>query len=122
MPQLLTSVDLASVRATVLDSLQSSCTVTRATSSSDGLGGTNKTWSTVSGISICRVSPLSTNARVIAEKLSIIDGVSITFAYNAAVLIGDRVTVGSDVFTILGFENESSTFITAKRTVCSRQR
>ena len=122
MTDLLSSADLTSIRQTVLDSLQSSCTVTRATTSSDGAGGTSKTWSSVAGISKCRVSPLTQSARLIAERLSVVDGMMITFPYDAGVMIDDRVTVGSVVYNIVGFENEAGTFMTAKRTVCSRQR
>jgi head-tail adaptor len=100
---MLSPAELASMRATLLASLPDTAQVQRTTRTSDGMGGTIDTWTTVATVA-CRVSPSNTTPteQVVAARVH--DRVlwTLTLPAGTNVRSDDRVLVGSRTFEVLG--------------------
>jgi head-tail adaptor len=100
---MLSPAELASMRATLLASLPDTAQVRRATRTSDGMGGTIDTWTTVATVA-CRVSPShnTPTEQAIANQVRGRVLWTLTLPAGTSVRSDDRVLVGSRTFEVLG--------------------
>lgn len=88
---------LSGMRATAELALPDTCQVQRATKASDGAGGFTEVWATVATVA-CRLSPSGGAEKIIAEKLSQVNPVTITVPVGTSVQTGDRIVVRGRIF------------------------
>lgn len=116
---MITDVELAKLRATQELTMGSTCTVLRATRSSDGAGGFSEEWGVVATL-ICRVGAASISERVASERESVTGPLRVTVPAESDVRTGDRLALSTgDIVDVGGFQ-VPETFETARVLTCSR--
>lgn len=96
-----TSNELARMRATADKALPDSCTIRRATSVSDGMGGQPQTWADVATVA-CRLSARNTQPAEgdVAGRLTNANDWIITLPYATDVTEKDVIAIGSRSFEV----------------------
>lgn len=99
---MLTSDELTAMRATQAEALPDSCTITRATLSSDGAGGQSEGWDTSATVS-CRLGRLgqSGEERAIAERLAAMTPFVVTVPTGTDIRPEDRIAIGGRTFEVV---------------------
>jgi len=100
MTMLLSSAELADMRATLNRTLPDSATIRHDTTISDGAGGQTVTGTTTTGPFACRVAVPSGDERVVAGKLDAIGTWTITLPALTDVSATDRILIGSRTFEV----------------------
>lgn len=96
-----TSNELARMRATADKALPDSCTIRRATLTSDGMGGQTQTWANTATVA-CRLMPRNTQPAemAVAGRLTNANGWIITLPYATDVTEKDVIAIGSRSFEV----------------------
>lgn len=113
---MITTAELADMRAVQALTLTEAATVKRHTLASDGQGGVSETWATVATVG-CRVSPITSNdERLLGGRL--VEGVMqrVTLPALTDVRLADRIGVGGREFEVLAVALHSQE--TARVVVC----
>lgn len=99
---MLSADELTAMRATAEEAMPVTGVVTRATMTSDGMGGWSQVWATVDTVS-CRVSPPG-NVRLDqwTEKIQNRTPYILDAEQGADIEPGDQVTIGSTVYLVVG--------------------
>lgn len=101
---MLSASDIAAMRATIEAALPDTCTIQRATETSDGAGGRTKTWATLASGVKCRLAPDTYRAeeREVAARLTAVTAWVITLPVGQDVAEKDRIVVGSSTYEVAG--------------------
>lgn len=101
MTMLLSTAEIASMRATQALAWPDTCTISRATVASDGMGGQTETWSTVATVA-CRlgVSGTRPNEGETGDQLRTSADFVFTMEQGTDVRNGDRIGFGSRTFEV----------------------
>lgn len=99
MTMLLSSSEIAAMRADLNWMLPDTALIERPTQVSDTSGGYTETWATVATVA-CRVAVPSGGEEVIAGKLDAVGTWTITLPALTDVAAADRITVGTRVFQV----------------------
>jgi len=99
---MLSSAEVASMRATQALAWPDTCTISRATVASDGMGGETSTWSTVATVA-CRLGASGTrpNEGETSEQLRSMADFVFTLPTGTNVLSGDRIVMGARTFEVI---------------------
>jgi len=99
---MLSTAELAQLRATLDESLPDTAIIQRATRASDGMGGFDETWSNAGTVE-CRVSPSGREPeeRMIAERLGSVTLWTVTLPAETNVTAADRIAVDSRAFEVV---------------------
>jgi len=100
---MLSSADIAAMRATLSASMPDNAQVQRALRTSDGAGGFAETWTTIATVP-CRVAPsgLTPTEQVIAERVRSRAVWTLTLPAGTDVTTADRVIVGTRTYEVVG--------------------
>jgi SPP1 family predicted phage head-tail adaptor len=109
---MLSTTDLATMRATQAAALPDTATRTRSVQVPDGMGGYTASTSTTDYA--CRIAPTSGRELEIAARLTSAMTVTVTLSYDADVEAGDTLTVNSRVFQVVAVL-QGATWMTALR-------
>ncbi len=115
---MITTDELASMRATLTASLPDSCAIQRVSQVSDGAGGYTESWATVATVA-CRVSPSGRQPeeRAIADRLSATVSYTVTLPALTDVTTRDRLVIGGRSFEIQGVLSRTNEI--SRRCVCT---
>src|SRR5574340_43786 len=111
---MLSTADLASMRATLDASLPDTAAIGRYASSPDGAGGETVTWPVAPADAAvpCRIAPTSETLRrtemVAALKLVSEDSWIVTFGSTVTLTEKDRVTIGAFTYEVAAVFGQSS--------------
>ncbi len=100
---MLSTADLTSMRAQIALSLPETCSISRNTPASDGMGGWSESWANLATGVACRLSPAgSTTEGELAARLAAESGWVITLPTGQDVTTKDRLSVGTRLFEVVG--------------------
>ena len=113
---MITSAELASMQTTQALTLTETATVSRKSSTSDGMGGYADTWATAI-TTTCRISPAG-NKDIAILGGHLMEGAvfKVTLPALTAVTVADRIVVGGRSFEVLAIS--AHTVETARVCIC----
>lgn len=116
---MLSTADLAALRAEFNQSLPDTAQVQRVTRQSDGAGGSTETWTTIATVA-CRVSPMGNLPveRAIADRLTGVQFWAVTLPAATDITAADRIVSGGRTFEVVGVL-APRTWELARRVVCT---
>lgn len=104
---LLTSAEIADMRATETLALPDTCTISRKTLAGDGRGGNTATWANAATNVACRLGRSGSKSgieTIDADKLQQQTPWVVTFAHNQDVRNTDRIVISSRTFEAISIE------------------
>lgn len=120
---MLSAAQLASMKATQIEAMPGTCTISGKTEASDSMGGRTETWASVATGVACRLSPMQAmGAEVEAVVMERFQGRSLwqlTIASTQAITNLQRVTVGSTVYEVVQVR-DGAQWETARRVILAR--
>lgn len=117
---MLNATELASMRATTEEFLPDTCSISRATPSSDSMGGFTSSWANVATSVPCRYSPTlpsTSSEQDVSGKLTSETDWVVTLPYDQDVLVTDRIVIGSRTLEVVNLDVPRSWQVT-KRVSC----
>lgn len=114
---LLSSADLAAMRAVQLLALPDSAGVYRRVVTADTTGGNTYTWPSATHTYACRIAPQAPSRQLVNERTTDRQQWIVTFAYNADVLDTDKIVVSGHTLYAVGFDSGGA-WQTALRVIC----
>ena len=111
---MLSTADLAGMRATLNASLPDTAAIGRYTSSPDGAGGETATWPIAPADAAvpCRIAPTSETLRrtelEVAMKVASTDSWIVTFGSTVTLTEKDRITIGAFTYEVAAVIGQSS--------------
>jgi head-tail adaptor len=110
---------LAAMRTMQASTLTDMVTITRASSSSDGMGGYSDAWATAI-TTTCRVAPISSrDLATLGGKVFEGALVRVTLPASTAIDVADRISVGARAFDVLAIS--AHTAETARVCICAER-
>lgn len=117
---MLSASDLAAMQATQALALPSTCTISRRSLASDGMGGYTETWATLTASVACRLSAHSAPTEAImAERYGGRQTWMLTLPAGTDVTHEDRVVIGSVTYEVVGLSSGGA-WETARRVIVGR--
>lgn len=114
---MLSAAELTALRSTLTASLPGTASVSRATLTSDGMGGATETWAAVVGAA-ARVSPsISGEDRIVGGKDVSEAPWTVTLPQGTDVTVKDRITAGGMTLEVVATSGTRS-FDTCVRCAC----
>lgn len=113
---MLTSADVASMRATAEDALPGTCVIHAGTLASDGGGGYTETFSAL-GTVVCRLAPAVSRGGGEAERGDRISAEAdwvLTIPAGTTVETDDRVTTGGGTYNVVAIRDRDDWEITRR--------
>lgn len=113
----LSANDLTAIKATQNDALPDTCTISRRTLASDGMGGYTETWASLATGVACRLAAAlyRPEERSVAEKFAGQTLWTLTLPAGQAITSQDRVVIGSTTYEVVGILSAGQTWETARR-------
>lgn len=103
---MLTTDDLAGMRATAGAALPDSCVIQTQAWVSDGGGGGTTTW-TAAGTVDCRIAPLNGSERDTGDRISSHAEYVVTLPFDASVSTDSRLVINGDTFNVAAIRDRS---------------
>ena len=97
---MLSSDELAAIRAEQVATMPDTCTVQSVTRTADGMGGFTEDWDDSASYA-CRLSVTSGRELEIAARITNQRAVTITLPHGSAVTTGSRLVIGSQTYEII---------------------
>lgn len=120
---MLSAAQLASMKATQVEAMPGTCTISGKTEASDGAGGRTETWASVATAVACRLSPMNAmGADVEAVVMERFQGRSLwqlTVSSTQAITNLQRVTVDGTVYEVVQVR-DGADWETARRVTLAR--
>lgn len=107
---MLTSDELAAMRADVRELLPDTCTIRRATMTLAADGSISETWSDAVVGALCRIDPTTYRDErgVIAERESTRNRYIISVEWNADLRDGDRIVAGGVTYEVTNLHSDAT--------------
>lgn len=120
---MLSSADLASMRAAIAELLPDTCNILTLTYTSNGMGGGSETWGTASASVACRLDiqtgQVDKGELVYADALRPFQQTILSLPYNTTILTSDRVEHGGLTYNVSRVNTDQS-WIAVKRVILER--
>lgn len=119
---MLTTTELAQMRADIAQLLPDTCDVLEVSRASDGAGGWADTWGTVAGGSAlpCRLDfPNPGKESVVNATLTPFKSGMVSLAYDKAVTTANRLSISGVIYNVTGV-NSGQSWIAVKRVSVER--
>lgn len=120
---MLSAVEIAAMRALQDEALPDTCTIMRATSVSDGMGGMTSTWANVATDVACRLATTASYRPaegVTADMVALTVMHMLTLPALTDIESADRVDVGGTVYEVAGVLSPGGATETARRVLLSK--
>lgn len=116
---MLTSRELDQARADVLETLTDTCTIQRATESTDAYGHTAKTWTAAASGAACRMDPFQRTDPTgqIAMQEQGRAWYRLTLEWDADLRDGDRIAYADDIYEVTQLHDDHSARIVRRAIV-----
>ena len=100
--------ELKQLRSMARKSLPDSCTITRATKTSDSQGGFTTVWATQASNVACKLSEKSAVVATDGGQFVVKSGMYLTLEYDGPIASGDRIEHGGLTYEVISVGNDKS--------------